>query len=191
MNNKELNTLLPGIEVTVAGEKLLIQPFPFLKIPKAIALIGKLGIMIFDVIESISVKEANLDNLDIIDLTVMAAEKGLVIPEEMKEDADSIRLLIMEHLEETNGVGISMTGNKLGFEPGTFEALTSLMEKGGDQVFELLMLGTGKDRRWLESIQDPIEGIEALLAVIEVNLDFFKKRLSPLLQRVNQVLEKA
>jgi hypothetical protein len=180
VDNKDLKTLLPGIEVEVAGEEMLIQPFKFTKMLKAVSIVGKLGNLIFDVVRAISVKQADLSSLEPVDLIIMAAEKGIEVPAEMKDDAEALRNLIYTHMEESGGLGITMQGNKIGLESETFEALTRLFEQGGDSIFDLVKLGAGKDQAWLENL-DPAEGLEVLLAIIEVNLDFFKKRLSPML----------
>lgn len=189
--NKDLNTLLPGVDVTVAGETISIQPFLFIKLPKAIALIGKLGNLVFDVIKSINVSKADLANLQPVELIVFAAEQGIVIPEESKDDADAIRQIIEASMPadaKEGGIGISMQGNKIGMEAGTFEAITQLFEHGGDSLFELIKLGANQDQAWLEKLNSA-EGFDVILAIIEVNMDFFKKRLSPILgSRMNKIL---
>jgi predicted HTH domain antitoxin len=177
MEDKDLSVLLPGIEVTVAGENMSIQPFPFVKIPKAVALIGKLGNLVFDVIKAVRVNKANLDELDNIDLIVYAAEKGIVIPEEIKEDAEQIRQVIVANSPAED---VQISGNKLSLSEEALSSITKLFEEGGDSLFELVKLGAGRNQEWLEKL-NAAEGIDVTLGIIEANIDFFKKSLSPIL----------
>jgi hypothetical protein len=180
MKKDDLKTLLPGNEVTVAGEVITIQPFRFVDVPKAISLAGKLGNLFFDVVRSINKDKSPLDTLGLLDMQMMAAEKGIEIPEAIHDNEDEVRAFLGDALAENSEVGISFENNVLSIKEGTIEAVTVLLNEGGDSLMELVKLAVRKDQEWLESL-DYAEGLEVVLAIIEVNLDFFKKRLTPLM----------
>lgn len=62
----------------------------------------------------------------------------------------------------------------------TFDLLLGLIEDHADGLFEAVALLTGRDVEWIRG-GDPAEFIELALAAVEVNRDFFTKRIAPLL----------
>lgn len=56
-----------------------------------------------------------------------------------------------------------------------------LLLDGGEGIFELILLSTGKDRAWLETLSSD-EGVLILAKVIELNFDFFVQRVTPVLE---------
>ena len=60
-----------------------------------------------------------------------------------------------------------------------FDVLEAI-EKGGDDLIALVAFVTGKPREWFDTVPTD-EGVELLKAIFEVNLDFFAKRVRPLL----------
>lgn len=58
--------------------------------------------------------------------------------------------------------------------------LVELMAESGEDVLRALGFFLGKPREWFDAL-DPDEGIALLYAVIEVNADFFNRRVLPLL----------
>jgi hypothetical protein len=62
----------------------------------------------------------------------------------------------------------------------TLELLLDLVGDHGDAVFEAAALAVGRDAEWVAG-GDPAEFAELATAVIEVNRDFFVRKLAPLL----------
>ena len=174
----DLKTLLPGSELKVAGELITIQPLRFIDLPKAAILAGKLGNLFFDVLAAVKSKPANLDALSLLDMTVMAAEKGIEIPEVIRNAEDEVRAFLVDALADDAGFGVRFKDGTLSVEEGTVDAITALLEHGGDALMEFVKLCARRDQEWLESL-DYGEGIEVIFAIVEVNLDFFKTRLAP------------
>ena len=54
------------------------------------------------------------------------------------------------------------------------------IEKGGEDLLALAAFVVGKPREWFDEVPTD-EGVELLKAIFEVNLDFFAKRVRPLL----------
>lgn len=65
--------------------------------------------------------------------------------------------------------------------------LEELLESAGDQVMDLVALATGKDRDWVAGLL-PDEGLRLVTAVLEVNGDFFMRRLGPVLDDLKGAL---
>lgn len=59
--------------------------------------------------------------------------------------------------------------------------IVELMGEGGEEMLQLIAFSVGKPRAWLDTIESD-EGIELGKAVVEVNADFFAKRILPTLQ---------
>lgn len=53
-----------------------------------------------------------------------------------------------------------------------------LLLQGGDAALDLLALASGKPLEWFDEL-DPVEAANLLMAVAEVNLDFFVNALKP------------
>lgn len=59
--------------------------------------------------------------------------------------------------------------------------MVELMGEGGEDLLQLIAYAVGKPRAWLDTIEAD-QGIELGRAVVEVNADFFAKRILPMLQ---------
>lgn len=69
-------------------------------------------------------------------------------------------------------------------------AIASLLTSdGGEGVFDLICLATGKDRDWLDSLEAD-DGINLVAKVVEVNLDFFAQKLTPSIEAFAQRIGK-
>lgn len=53
-----------------------------------------------------------------------------------------------------------------------------LTKNGGEEIFQLLCMATGKDKDWLDELEAD-EGLELMLIVVEQNMDFFNQRVIP------------
>ena len=58
--------------------------------------------------------------------------------------------------------------------------LLDLLDQHSEGVFDAAALVTGRDREWIES-GNPAEFVQLVRTVIEVNRDFFTRKLAPLL----------
>lgn len=58
--------------------------------------------------------------------------------------------------------------------------LPALVETAGEDLFSLIEWSTGKDRAFVEEL-DADAGMELLTKVIDVNLDFFARKVAPLI----------
>ena len=64
-------------------------------------------------------------------------------------------------------------------EPGAIIEITAL---GGEDLIELVAFGIGKPREWFDTIEAD-EGMSLVISFIEVNGDFFIKRVLPSLNK--------
>lgn len=82
-------------------------------------------------------------------------------------------------------------GQKLGmlladlYKQGKFEDqsnvsanLMVIIGEGGEDLIELMGLGIGKPRAWFDNLQGD-DGITLTIAFLEVNIDFFTKKMMP------------
>lgn len=58
------------------------------------------------------------------------------------------------------------------------ELVKKLLQEGGEEVITLCMLAIDQDRKYFDTLPGD-EGIELVQAILEVNRDFFTKRLQP------------
>jgi len=65
-----------------------------------------------------------------------------------------------------------------------------LMRNQGEDLFELLCMASGKDKKWLDELEAD-EGIELLMKVVEQNMDFFNKKLIPSIKKFSQTVTDA
>lgn len=56
--------------------------------------------------------------------------------------------------------------------------IAAVIAEYGDNVNEIIKLTTGKDQAWIEELESD-EGVQVLGAVLEVNFDFFIKKVMP------------
>lgn len=75
------------------------------------------------------------------------------------------------------------------FQAGQQPDLVALLTEGGEDIFKLMCLATNKDRKWLDTLEAE-DGINLLAVVVEVNYDFFTRKLSPLLVNKLDVISK-
>lgn len=69
------------------------------------------------------------------------------------------------------------------------EIASLIASDGGEGIFELICLSTGKDRAWLDNLEGD-EGIILVAKVVEVNLDFFAQKLTPSLNAFAERISK-
>lgn len=70
----------------------------------------------------------------------------------------------------------------------TPEALTEMLSSGSTEVFDLMSLVLKKDREWIDDL-DLDDGVALLTAILEVNLDFFVRKVLPLITKKAEVLK--
>jgi hypothetical protein len=58
--------------------------------------------------------------------------------------------------------------------------LPEIMVEGGEPLMQLCAFSSGKSRDWLDSVQSD-EGIAIAMSIFEVNADFFRKRVAPMM----------
>lgn len=106
------------------------------------------------------------------------------------------------------GVEITITPFKLGELPKVFkvidpitklvmdaisseinqlESLSKILVHGGDNVLELLVIGTHQPRSWIDQLEMD-EGVQLLTAVLEVNASFFARKVLPLLNKATKAV---
>lgn len=73
------------------------------------------------------------------------------------------------------------------FQAGEQPDLVALLTEGGEDIFKLMCLAINKDRKWLDTLEAE-DGINLLSVVIEVNYDFFTRKLTPLLTSRMEVI---
>lgn len=59
-----------------------------------------------------------------------------------------------------------------------FEMIAGMIANGGDSVIDLMVIGSRQPRDWIEQL-DLDEGIELLTSIVEVNADFFIRKVLP------------
>jgi len=59
-----------------------------------------------------------------------------------------------------------------------FEAISKVMSEAGDNVVDLMIIGSKQPRSWVEDL-DMEEGINLFISILEVNADFFVRKVLP------------
>lgn len=67
-------------------------------------------------------------------------------------------------------------------DPAVLIILTTHMADSGENLVDILCLGTGKSREWVEDLSAG-DGILLLMKVWEINKDFFTRQLLPKMQK--------
>jgi hypothetical protein len=70
----------------------------------------------------------------------------------------------------------------LGSTQNQMTSLAKIMVGGGDNVIDLLAIGSRQPRAWIDELELDA-GVELLAVVIEVNASFFVQRVLPILNR--------
>lgn len=73
---------------------------------------------------------------------------------------------------------------------GAEVSIPTLIAKGGEDIMHIIALACGKDRDWLNTIEQD-EGIALLGAVVVLNKEQFTKKLMPALQKLAAGMAKA
>lgn len=76
----------------------------------------------------------------------------------------------------------SLVMEAFGSQDNQIKSLTRIMVGGGDNVIDLIAIGSRQPREWVEQL-DADQGVELLAAVIEVNASFFVQKVLPILNR--------
>lgn len=69
----------------------------------------------------------------------------------------------------------------------TATAVMVVISEGGEDLINLISLGINKPREWFDSLQSD-DGMHLTIGFLEVNLDFFTKKMMP---RLLEVMEQA
>lgn len=75
---------------------------------------------------------------------------------------------------------INLFGQLVGQERNKLEVITGILTNGGENILELIGLATNQPMEWVNDLELD-EGIELLTGILEVNSDFFIKRVLPIL----------
>lgn len=119
--SNEMNTLFPGKEIQLnTGETIIIKPFTFGQLPKAIKIGQKIGGLL-----------ANM------------YQQGKF--EDQSQTSANLMLILSE---------------------------------GGEDLINLMSLGINKPRDWFDQLQGD-DGLNLTIAFLEVNIDFFTKKMMP------------
>ena len=70
----------------------------------------------------------------------------------------------------------------LGSNQNQMLALTKVMTHGGENVVELLAVGSRQDRAWIDGLELDA-AMDLLVAVVEVNASFFVQKVLPIMNR--------
>lgn len=118
---EEIKILFPGKELNLStGEQLIIKPFTFGQLPKALSLASKISFIL-----------AEMYN------------------EGKFEDKKKISQNLMQ-----------------------------VLSQGGEDLIQLIALGVDKPREWFDGLPGD-DGINVMVAFLEVNIDFFTQRMMP------------
>lgn len=71
----------------------------------------------------------------------------------------------------------------IGSDTNQMESLSKIMVQGGDNVLDLIVIGSRQPRTWVDALEMD-EGVELLAAILEVNASFFVQKVLPLLNKV-------
>jgi len=72
-------------------------------------------------------------------------------------------------------------------QANTTTNLMLILSEGGEDLMSLISLGIGKDRAWFDNLQGD-DGLTLTIAFLEVNIDFFTKKMMP---QITQAIQKA
>lgn len=70
----------------------------------------------------------------------------------------------------------------IGSDANQMESLSKIMVQGGDNVLDLISIGTRQPRTWVDDLEMD-QGVQVLAAVLEVNASFFVQKVLPLLNK--------
>ncbi len=68
----------------------------------------------------------------------------------------------------------------IGSNAGQLESLSKIMVHGGENVIDLIALGTRQERQWVEQLEMD-QAVTLIAAVLEVNASFFGQKVLPVL----------
>lgn len=63
-----------------------------------------------------------------------------------------------------------------------------ILSEGGEELIHLVGLGIGKNRGWFDTL-DSDDGVKLVIAFLEVNVDFFTKKMMPQLLAAMQQMK--
>lgn len=70
----------------------------------------------------------------------------------------------------------------IGSDTNQMESLSKIMVQGGDNVLDLLAIGSRQPRTWIDQLEMD-EGVQLLAVILEVNASFFVQKVLPLLNK--------
>lgn len=68
------------------------------------------------------------------------------------------------------------------------EMITKIVANGGDNVIDLMVIGSKQPREWVEDLEMD-EGIDVFAAILEVNASFFVQRVLPTLNSKMEAIQ--
>lgn len=85
---------------------------------------------------------------------------------------------VFRAVEPITGLVMEAFGSKT----NQIASLTKIMVGGGDNILDLIAIGSRQPREWVEQLEAD-QGIDLLAVVIEVNASFFVQKVLPILNR--------
>lgn len=81
---------------------------------------------------------------------------------------------VFKTIEPIAGLFMNMT--KEGTNP--IVLFSNLISDGGDNIIDLIVIGSGESKEWVTELETE-EGIDLLMAIVEVNYGFFTLKILP------------
>lgn len=89
---------------------------------------------------------------------------------------------VAQSLQSSGIIKFAQDGTKVNFvmADGWILKLPQIVSEGGEALIELVAFSIGKPRKWFDTLPGD-EGIALTKAVLEVNADFFVRKMAPIL----------
>ena len=107
-------------------------------------------------------------------------EEITILPFAFGQYPKAIKLMVpvIDSLK-TSGI-LNIEKEAISIAPDWMLRITDIFVDGGEPLIELCSFASGKPRAWFDSIAGD-EGIRLAMSIFEVNADFFKKRIAPMM----------
>ncbi len=107
-------------------------------------------------------------------------------PEILKRTAGLIEIILEDYRKHGDAVfSITTQGDKFNIAPEAFQTFMRLITEGSGHIFDILAIGAGKPREWVENL-DVDEGIVLLASTFMVNKDFFTEHVLPKFRTITE-----
>jgi hypothetical protein len=95
--------------------------------------------------------------------------------------ATGIVQIVLEEMEKHGNAAFDVSLKKGNFRvsPEAYELLVRLLDKGPDNIYDILAISARKPREWVDALEGE-DGIKLLVGTFMVNKDFFTKSVAPL-----------